>query len=134
MLQFDCATLLPAQRCASHRASTGPRFSARCDAQRVKVSRLPCKWPLCAGAYTERRRVAGLTTGRRLAAQAGFNFYKAGRWLEAKGVLEQTYTMRRGPGGEARRDAPSKVLLDFMASYQYLAPGDWAGFRELTEK
>jgi hypothetical protein len=66
--------------------------------------------------------------------QVGFNYYKSGLWLEAKSAFEQTYTRRHDSQGRVLRDTPSKVLLDFMASYQYLAPGDWAGFRVLTEK
>lgn len=49
-------------------------------------------------------------------------------------MLEETYTMRRDPDGKLVRDTPSKVLMDFMAKTQFCAPGDWNGFRELTEK
>lgn len=66
--------------------------------------------------------------------QNGYNLYKAGLWSEARSVLEETYTMRRDQTGAIVRDTPSKVLLDFMAQTQYLAPGDWMGHRELTEK
>lgn len=66
--------------------------------------------------------------------QNGYNLYKAGLWSEARSVLEETYTIRRDYNGAVVRDTPSKVLLDFMAQTQYLAPGDWKGHRELTEK
>lgn len=66
--------------------------------------------------------------------QTGFNFYKAGHWLEARSHFEQTYTMRRDRRGNVVRDTPSKVLMDFMALTHFVAPGDWNGSRALTEK
>lgn len=49
-------------------------------------------------------------------------------------MLEETYTLRRDLEGNVVRDTPSKVLMDFMALTQFCAPGDWSGYRELTEK
>lgn len=69
-----------------------------------------------------------------LLLQNGYNLYKAGTWSEARALLEETYTMRRDHVGRVVRDTPSRVLLDFMAQTQYLAPGDWEGHRELSEK
>jgi hypothetical protein len=66
--------------------------------------------------------------------QKGFNYYKSGAWQEARPILEETYTMRMDAHGNMLRDTPSKVLMDFMAKTQYYAPGDWEGFRSLTEK
>ena len=66
--------------------------------------------------------------------QTGFNYYKAGHWLEARSHFEQTYTMRRDRRGNVARDTPSKVLMDFMALTHFVAPGDWNGARALTEK
>jgi hypothetical protein len=66
--------------------------------------------------------------------QTGFNYYKAGQWVEARAVFEQTYTMRRDRAGAVARDQPSKVLMDFMALSNFVAPGDWNGSRALTEK
>ena len=31
-------------------------------------------------------------------------------------------------------DGPSTTLLNVMAEHKFLAPVDWRGFRELTEK
>ena len=36
--------------------------------------------------------------------------------------------------GEVIEDGPSSTLLQFMKESQFVAPADWKGFRELTEK
>jgi hypothetical protein len=66
--------------------------------------------------------------------QVGFNYYKSGQWIEARSMLEQTYTMRSDLQGHIVRDQPSKVLMDFMALTHFVAPGDWTGSRNLAEK
>ena len=66
--------------------------------------------------------------------QDGFDKYESGFWLEAKGVFEQTYTMLHDSQGNVIRDGPSRALMEFMSQTGYVAPGNWAGFRELTDK
>jgi hypothetical protein len=36
--------------------------------------------------------------------------------------------------GDVVVDGPSNTLLGFMSQHGHMAPEDWAGFRELTEK
>jgi hypothetical protein len=70
----------------------------------------------------------------RSGVQKGFEHYTNGAWSEAKVSIEQTYTMLEDTEGRTVRDGPSKALLEFMAATNFLAPGDWNGFRELKDK
>lgn len=65
---------------------------------------------------------------------AGYAAYAAGRWGEARQLLEATAAARCAPGGGMTHDGPSRTLLGVMEAYNYKAPAGWAGFRELTEK
>ena len=65
---------------------------------------------------------------------AGYAAYAAGRWGEARQLLEATATARCAPGGGTTHDGPSRTLLGVMEAHGYKAPAGWAGFRELTEK
>ncbi|CBZ51078.1 putative adenylyl cyclase [Neospora caninum Liverpool] len=58
----------------------------------------------------------------------GFSHYQAGEWHRAREIFVKTQFML---GVE---DVPSTVLLTFMAGYDFVAPSDWMGFRELVEK
>ncbi|KAK9817269.1 hypothetical protein WJX72_012075 [[Myrmecia] bisecta] len=64
----------------------------------------------------------------------GFEAYLSGDWAAAKVALEETRTMRKGVGEEVVVDGPSTTLLEFMGRSDFVAPADWEGFRELTEK
>lgn len=67
--------------------------------------------------------------------QQGFELYRSGQWLEASEILQETKVMRQHPTtAEPVVDGPSSTLLTFMGQHNDVAPGDWAGFRELTEK
>jgi class 3 adenylate cyclase len=65
---------------------------------------------------------------------AGYTAYAAGRWGDAKALLEGTAHARHAPGGGAAPDGPSRTLLAVMAAHGYTAPASWAGYRELTDK
>eukprot|EP00744_Colponema_vietnamica_P002709 GILI01004220.1.p1 GENE.GILI01004220.1~~GILI01004220.1.p1 ORF type:complete len:852 (+),score=253.70 GILI01004220.1:189-2744(+) len=58
----------------------------------------------------------------------GMQSYISGDWGLAKVQLEQCQTKKGRP------DGPSQTILSFMSGFEYSAPQDWAGFRELTEK
>jgi len=62
--------------------------------------------------------------------ECGFLNYLAGEWGVASERLAQTRTMLRGPGGD--EDGPSSALVEFMKSYNFQAPANWHGWRELT--
>eukprot|EP00955_Chlamydomonas_euryale_P048569 354023-Chlamydomonas_euryale.AAC.2 len=85
----------------------------------------------------------------------GFSAYRNGRWGQARDAFERTLYRapqpRRSRGtagdvaaanaggggsisGEMIEDGPSRVLLQHMAGYDYVAPKGWAGHRALTEK
>ena len=65
---------------------------------------------------------------------AGYTAYAAGRWGEAKQLLEATAAARCAPGGGTTHDGPSRTLLSFMEAHNFKAPPGWPGYRELTEK
>lgn len=64
----------------------------------------------------------------------GFRAYQSGRWAAARAVLEECATARRTQSSEIVPDGPSVTLLEFMARSAYVAPKDWQGCRELTDK
>ena len=67
--------------------------------------------------------------------QQGFELYRSGQWAEAKAILEETKVMRKHLiSGDVVVDGPSNTLLGVMSQHGHMAPEDWAGFRELTEK
>ena len=67
--------------------------------------------------------------------QQGFELYRSGQWAEAKAILEETKVMRKHLiAGDVTVDGPSNTLLGVMSQHDHMAPNDWAGFRELTEK
>jgi len=57
------------------------------------------------------------------AARNGLCEYLAGNWPEAQKHFEQA--LKHG------EDGPSKAILEFMARYEFEAPTDWDGVREL---
>jgi hypothetical protein len=57
-----------------------------------------------------------------------FKLYIAGKWPEAKAGLEECLRLR----GES--DGPTNTLLEVIESNDGVAPSDWRGYRELTEK
>jgi hypothetical protein len=60
--------------------------------------------------------------------RTGFEYYLRGEWLEAKHLfIEAEAAMER-------RDGPCRTLLGVMAESGDVAPKDWQGYRELTEK
>ena len=77
----------------------------------------------------------GVTTPFLKRFQQGFELYRSGQWVEAKAVLEETKVMRKHHStGEILVDDPSSTLLAVMDQHSNMAPANWAGFRELTEK
>lgn len=56
--------------------------------------------------------------------------YEAGEWCAARDMLRRTINMRHA----GYEDGPSRTLLSFIRQYNFKAPEDWAGYRELTEK
>lgn len=58
----------------------------------------------------------------------GFSHYQAGEWYRAKEIFLKSQYML---GVE---DVPTTVLLNFMDGYDYIAPPEWRGYRELVEK
>jgi len=53
----------------------------------------------------------------------GFKNFIKGNWARARKQLRQIESIKRA------RDRPSEVLLEFMASLNYLCPDDWQGWR-----
>ena len=64
----------------------------------------------------------------------GFEHYRGGDWSQAKSILEECRWARRNSKNEKIEDGPSVTLLEYMAQFDYQAPDDWPGFRELVEK
>ena len=60
--------------------------------------------------------------------KSGFDLYIQGNWPEAKQLLLQAEEAME------RRDGPCRTLLGVMAEHGDVAPRDWEGCRELTEK
>lgn len=56
--------------------------------------------------------------------------YQAGEWLTARDLLRRTIFLRH----KHEEDGPSRTLLSFIRVYNFKAPDDWFGYRELTEK
>jgi class 3 adenylate cyclase len=63
----------------------------------------------------------------------GLQHYIDGEWRQASEILQRTRTVMMKSGTPAS-DGPSESLLKVMQAYDYVAPKDWRGFRELTEK
>ena len=59
--------------------------------------------------------------------------YIGGEWRKASEILQRTRTVTMKSGALAS-DGPSESLLKVMQAHDYVAPKDWRGFRELTEK
>jgi len=53
--------------------------------------------------------------------------YEAGEWQVAKGILEGTRYMLE------TEDGPSAALLTYINKYDSIAPGNWPGFRVLSD-
>ena len=66
----------------------------------------------------------------------GFGAYRRGEWGAARPALEGTLHGRSLDPATSKpvTDGPSSALLAYMASHNYIAPRNWRGFRELTEK
>mmetsp|Transcript_33782 Transcript_33782/g.40808 ORF Transcript_33782/g.40808 Transcript_33782/m.40808 type:complete len:903 (+) Transcript_33782:122-2830(+) len=66
----------------------------------------------------------------------GYQAYQKGDWPTAVRILKHTLTCRKTLGGaqDPVKDGPSQSLLDVMADHGNVAPSDWKGYRELTEK
>jgi len=64
--------------------------------------------------------------------ERGLLNYFAGEWDVAAPVLDQTRTMLRHCG--ISDDGPSQVLHDFMGTFNFKAPPDWRGWRNLDSK
>ena len=57
----------------------------------------------------------------------GVDHYMNGDWPEARETLEACQKLWP-------EDVPAGLLLDFIGSFGYKSPNDWAGYRVLTEK
>lgn len=64
----------------------------------------------------------------------GFDHYRHGEWQEAKEFLTECRWARRNSKNEAVEDGPSVTLLEYMEQFDFCAPEDWPGYRELVEK
>lgn len=64
----------------------------------------------------------------------GFNHYRQGNWSQAKTALEECRWARSQSNIKRIEDGPSVTLLEYMEQFEYCAPKDWPGFRELLEK
>lgn len=62
-----------------------------------------------------------------------FAAYESGSWPEAHKIL-LSILVRKRPNGKEFEDGPSNTLLRVMGEYDFQAPEDWRGYRELTEK
>jgi len=60
----------------------------------------------------------------------GVTAYLRGEWPRAKDKLTLTLNLLK----DRSPDKPSRVLLDYMAGYNFKAPDSWNGIRNLTEK
>ena len=49
-------------------------------------------------------------------------------------VAQESLEARRDNAGNVVVDGPSHALLEFMGKHSFVAPGDWQGYRELTDK
>ncbi len=47
---------------------------------------------------------------------------------------QETLEARRDNAGNVIIDGPSQTLLVFMGKHNFVAPADWQGCRELTDK
>jgi class 3 adenylate cyclase len=56
----------------------------------------------------------------------GREYYLSGIWGKARIYLTKCLGLYD--------DSPTKVLLDFMSRYNYIAPSEWNGYRSLTSK
>lgn len=50
-----------------------------------------------------------------------------GDWGKCKELLEQGLKMKK-------EDGPTNTIMGVMQEYKFQAPGDWNGYRVLTEK
>lgn len=55
----------------------------------------------------------------------GFKNYQSGDWKRAKRIFEFVPKMK------GMEDVVSEKLLSFMAEYNYVAPANWKGCREV---
>ncbi|KAF8821394.1 adenylate and guanylate cyclase catalytic domain-containing protein [Cardiosporidium cionae] len=60
--------------------------------------------------------------------QKGYAHYEAGEWKTAQQFLLRTQNF------QGNTDGPSATLLQFMSTYNFVAPIQWPGYRRLTEK
>eukprot|EP00927_Polykrikos_kofoidii_P065350 TRINITY_DN61109_c0_g1_i1.p1 TRINITY_DN61109_c0_g1~~TRINITY_DN61109_c0_g1_i1.p1 ORF type:complete len:1150 (+),score=181.25 TRINITY_DN61109_c0_g1_i1:253-3702(+) len=59
--------------------------------------------------------------------EKGYLNYESGEWDVARDAFENTATMLK-----ELPDGPSKALLEFMNTHDFVAPADWPGFRGAT--
>ena len=64
----------------------------------------------------------------------GFKAYKDGEWGKAKEILQGCISSRVDSTGAHMGDGPSETLMRVMEEYNFNAPSNWRGFRELTDK
>ena len=64
----------------------------------------------------------------------GYQAYKDGDWGKAKKILSQIIEEKMDSTGAQVGDGPSVTLMGVMEEYNFVAPSNWKGFRELTEK
>jgi len=65
-----------------------------------------------------------------VAFKEGVKNYVNGNWEKSREVLEQCHQDMADYGG----DGPSCTLLSYMASFDFIPPPGWEGFRPLTNK
>ena len=59
--------------------------------------------------------------------EEAMNFYKKGKWIEAKKYFEECIK-------EDPNDGPSNTLYNYIKKFNFESPKNWKGERELTAK
>jgi len=62
----------------------------------------------------------------------GLEHYLAGKWIKAKEYFERANQFMKK--SDTKGDGPSKTLLHYMESRNWVCPSNWKGYRPLTSK
>ena len=69
----------------------------------------------------------GLPEGFMATFKKGVDAYFDADWAAARDVLKKALKLKKG-------DGPIETLMAVMKATDYMAPGNWKGYRQLTEK
>ena len=70
----------------------------------------------------------------RVTFKDGLHAYIGGDWLLAKTYFDRANKMMRSSAPMLKCDGPTQTILEYMAKYNFSAPNEWKGFRQLTSK